>query len=82
MKLRLTELLTIGTMVAAVSSLAQTYTIQNLGGPLPGTAEPQGTALNDLGQACGVCANNGYFATLFSKGQAIELNTLITGDHS
>ena len=31
MNLRLTEWLTIGTMVAAVSSLAQTYTIQDLG---------------------------------------------------
>ena len=82
MKLRLTELLTIGTMVAAVSSVAQTYTIQSLGAPLPGTAEPQGVALNDLGQACGVCANNGYFATLFSNGQAIELSTLVAGDHS
>src|SRR5215472_7284529 len=80
MKLRLTELLVIGTMVAAVSSPAQTYTIQNLGGPLPGTAEPQGTALNDLGQACGVCANNGYFATLFSHGQASGLPASVPGD--
>ena len=80
MKLRLTELLTIGTMVAAVSSLAQTYTIQNLGGPLPGTFEPQGVALNDLGQACGVCASNGYFATLFSDGQAIGLAATLSGD--
>jgi hypothetical protein len=77
MKLRLTELLTIGTMVAAVSSLAQTYTIQI---PLPGTFERQGVALNDLGQACGVCASNGYFATLFSDGQVIGLPPTIPGD--
>jgi probable HAF family extracellular repeat protein len=80
MKLHLTELLTIGTVVAAVSSLAQTYTIQNLGAPLHGTSEPQGIALNDLGQACGVCASNGYFATLFSGGQAIGLAATIPGD--
>jgi probable HAF family extracellular repeat protein len=79
MKLRLTPLLVIGTIVA-VHALAQTYTIQNLGGPLPGTFEPQGVALNDLGQACGVCASNGYFATLFSDGQVIGLPATIPGD--
>jgi probable HAF family extracellular repeat protein len=79
MKLCLTELLTIGTMVAAVSSLAQTYAVQDLG-VLQGTAEPQGTALNDLGQACGVCVSNGYFATLFSDRQAIDLGGTISGE--
>ena len=79
MKLRLTELLAIGTMVAAVPALAQTYTVQDLGA-LPGTSESEGVALNDLGQACGVCVSNGYFATLFSDGQAIELGGLVPGD--
>jgi hypothetical protein len=79
MKLRLTELLTIGTMVAGVTSLAQTYTVQNLG-VLQGTLEPQSIALNDLGQACGVCVSNGYFATLFSDGRAIGLAATIPGD--
>ena len=79
MKLRLTALLVIGTIVAGVSSLAQTYTVQNLG-VLQGTLEPQSIALNDLGQACGVCVSNGYFATLFSDGQAIGLAATIPGD--
>jgi probable HAF family extracellular repeat protein len=79
MKLRLTELLAMGTMVAAVPALAQTYTVQDLGA-LPGTSESEGVALNDLGQACGVCVSNGYFATLFSDGQAIELGGLVPGD--
>src|SRR5215469_6037335 len=82
MKLRLTVFLTIGTILAAVPALGQTYIIQSLGGPLPGTFEPQGTALNDLGQACGVCANNGYFATLFSNGRVSGLPATIAGDFS
>jgi probable HAF family extracellular repeat protein len=81
MKLGLTELLTIGTMVAAVSSPAQTYTLQDLG-TAPGTILSRGAALNDLGLACGTSDYDGYFATLFSKGQAIELPTLVAGDHS
>ena len=79
MKLRLTELVTIGTIVAAVPSLAQTYTVQNLG-VLQGTLEPESVALNNLGQACGVCVSNGYFATLFSDGQALGLAATIPGD--
>ena len=73
MKLRLTELLTIGTMVAAVSSLAQTYTIQDLG-LAPGTSYPLGIGLNDVGQACGFCESpNGNVATFSSDGQVIVL---------
>ena len=73
MKLRLSELLTIGTMVAAVSSLAQTYTIQNLG-LAPGTSNPLGVGLNDVGQACGFCeTQNGPVATFSSGGQVIIL---------
>jgi probable HAF family extracellular repeat protein len=79
MKLRLTELLTIGTMVAAAPALAQTYTVEDLGA-LPGTSESEGVALNDLGQACGVCVSNGYFATLFSDGKALALGGLVSGD--
>ena len=81
MKLRLTELLIIGTVVAAVSSPAQTYTLQDLG-TAPGTILSRGNALNDLGVACGTSDYDGYFATLFSNGQAIELPTLVAGDHS
>ena len=73
MKLRLTELLTIGTMAAAVSSLAQTYTIQNLG-LAPGTSDPLAQGLNDFGQACGFCeTQNGPVATFSSGGQVIIL---------
>jgi len=73
MKLRLTQLLTIGTMVAAVSSLAQTYTIQDLG-LAPGTTYPLGQGLNDVGQACGFCETpNGPVATFSSDGQVIVL---------
>ena len=81
MKLRLTELLTIGAIVAAVSSPAQTYTLQDLG-TAPGTILSRGNSLNDLGVACGTSDYDGYFATLFSKGQAIQLSTLVAGDHS
>jgi len=73
MKLRLTELLTIGTIFAAVSSLAQTYTIQDLG-LAPGTSYPLGIGLNDVGQACGFCESpNGNVATFSSDGQVIVL---------
>src|SRR5215472_16569795 len=81
MKLHLTELLTVGTMVAAVPSLAQTYSLQDLG-TAPGTILSRGNSLNDLGVACGTSDYDGYFATLFSNGQAIELPTLVAGDHS
>jgi len=81
MKLHLTELLTIGTIIAAGPSPAQTYTVQDLR-PAPGTILSKGTDLNALGQACGNSDSNGYFATLFSKGQAIELSSLVAGDHT
>src|SRR6516165_1712155 len=80
MKLRLTQLLTIGTMVAAVSSLAQTYTIQDLG-LAPGTTYPLGQGLNDVGQACGFCETpNGPVATFSSDGQVIVLAPLNPND--
>lgn len=81
MKLHLTELLAIGTIVAAVPSLAQTYTVQELH-PASGTILSKGIDLNALGQACGNSDSNGYFATLFSKGQAIELSSLVAGDQT
>ena len=81
MKLRLTELLIIGTVVAAVSSPAQTYTLQDLG-TAPGTILSKGTGLNDLGQACGNSESNGNFATFFSNGKATELSSLVAGDHT
>jgi hypothetical protein len=52
MKLGLTELLTSGTIVAAVPSSAQTYTLRDLGAA-PGNTTSTGYALNDLGQAVG-----------------------------
>ena len=78
MKLRLTELLTIGTIVAAVPSLAQTYTLQDLG-TLPGSTVSQGYALNELGQACGTSGSLAT-ATLFSDGQAFDLGGFVSGD--
>jgi probable HAF family extracellular repeat protein len=81
MKLRLAELLTIGSVVGAVSSLAQTYTVQDLG-TAPGTILSRGTGLNDLGEASGTSDYDGYFATLFSSGQATELSSLLPGDHT
>jgi probable HAF family extracellular repeat protein len=81
MKLRLTALLVIGTIVAAIPVLAQTYTVQDLG-TAAGTFYSFGVALNDLGQACGNSDSNGYFATFFSNGQAIELGSLVSGDHT
>ena len=53
LKLRLTELLTIGTIVAAVPSLAQTYTLKDLGAA-PGNTISLGYAFNELGQAAGI----------------------------
>jgi hypothetical protein len=41
MKLRLTELLTIGTIVAAVPALAQNYTVQDLGAAPGNHREPE-----------------------------------------
>jgi len=79
MKLHLIELLAIGTVIAAISSPAQTYNLQDLT-PAPGTFYSKGTGLNDLGQACGGSDSNGYFATLFSNGRATELSSLATGD--
>jgi probable HAF family extracellular repeat protein len=81
MKLCLTQLLAVGTILAAVSSLAQTYTVQDLG-TAPGTILSRGTGLNDLGLACGTSDYDGYFATLFSDGQAIGLSSLVAGDHT
>ena len=73
MKLFLTELLTIGAIVAAVPSPAQTYTIQDLG-LAPGTTYPLAQGLNDVGQACGFCESpNGPVATFSSDGQVIVL---------
>jgi probable HAF family extracellular repeat protein len=78
MKLRLTELLVIGTILAAVPSLAQTYTLQDLG-TLPGSTVSQGYALNELGQACGT---SGSLATaiLFSDGHVFDLGGFVSGD--
>jgi len=77
MKLRPSELLTIGTMVA-VSSPAQTYTMQNLG-LAPGTSNPHGIGLNDVGQACFFCeTQNGAVATFFSGSQT----TILEPSHS
>lgn len=74
MKLRLTLLLAIGTIAVTVPALAQTYTIQNLGIP-PGTFDPIGIGLNDVGQACGFCDSaNGAVATFSSDGQTIALD--------
>ena len=74
MELRLIGLVTIGLMVTAVSSMAQTYTIQDLG-LAPGTTSPRGIGLNDVGQACGFCESpNGPVATFFSDGQVIVLD--------
>jgi probable HAF family extracellular repeat protein len=73
MKMHLIHLLTIGTIFAAVSSLAQTYTIQDLG-LAPGTTHPLGQGLNDVGQACGFCESpNGPVATFSSDGQVTVL---------
>jgi probable HAF family extracellular repeat protein len=74
MKLRLTQLLAIGTIAVTVPALAQTYTIQDLG-LAPGTTYPRGIALNDVGQACGFCESpNGPVATFSSHGQVIILD--------
>ena len=70
-----------GSVFAAVPALAQTYTVQDLK-PLPGTILSKGTGLNDSGQACGNSDYDGYFATLFNDGQAIELGSLVAGDHT
>jgi probable HAF family extracellular repeat protein len=73
MKLSLTELLTVGTIVAAIPALAQTYTIQDLG-LAPGTTDPLGQGLNDVGQVCGFCeTQNGPVATFSAGGQVIIL---------
>lgn len=79
MKLRLSELLTIGTIVAAVPSLAQTYTLKDLGAA-PGNTISQGYALNDLGQACGTSDSGVATATLFSDGQAFDLGGFVSSD--
>ena len=81
MQLRLTQLLAIGAISAAMPSPAQTYTLQDLG-TAPGTILSRGNALNELGQACGTSDYDGYFATLFSNGQASELSSLVAGDHT
>jgi probable HAF family extracellular repeat protein len=81
MKLRLTEFISIAALVAAVPALAQTYNLQDLG-TAPGTILSRGNSLNDLGEACGTSDYDGYFATVFSNGKAIELSTLVAGDHS
>src|SRR6516165_3044770 len=80
MKLFLTELLTIGAIVAAVPSPAQTYTIQDLG-LAPGTTYPLGQGLNDVGQACGFCeTQNGPVATFSSGGQVTILEPTSKSD--
>ena len=73
MKLRLTLLLALGTIAVTVPALAQTYTIQKL--PLaPGTSNPLGTGLNDVGQVCDFCeTQNGPVATFSSDGQTVIL---------
>jgi probable HAF family extracellular repeat protein len=69
-----TALLAIGTIAPAVSSSAQTYTIQDLG-LAPGTTHPLGIGLNDVGQACGFCESpNGPVATFSSDGQVTVLD--------
>src|SRR5215472_10953263 len=73
MKLFLTELLTIGAIVVAIPSLAQTYSIQAISPP-SGTTSPLAQGLNDVGQACGFCETpNGPVATFFSGGQSVVL---------
>lgn len=79
MKLRFTQLLAIGAVIGAVRSPAQTYNLQDLT-PAAGAFYSKGTGLNDLGQACGGSDSNGYYATLFSNGKAIELSSLVAGD--
>jgi hypothetical protein len=80
MKLHLIQLLTIGTIFAAVRGLAQTYAIQDLG-LAPGTTYPLGQGLNDVGQACGFCETpNGPVATFSSGGQVIVLEPTSPSD--
>jgi probable HAF family extracellular repeat protein len=79
MKLRLTELLAIGAIIAAVPSLAQTYTLQDLGA-LPGDTVSQGYALNDFGQAAGTSDSGVAVATLFSNGKAFDLGAFVSSD--
>lgn len=67
--------------VTTLTALAQSYNLQDLG-TAPGTILSRGNGLNDLSLACGTSDYDGYFATLFSNGQAIELPTLVAGDHS
>ena len=73
MKRHLTLLLAIGTIAVIVPALAQTYTVQEL--PLaPGTTDPLGQGLNDVGQACGFAeTQNGPVATFSSDGQTVIL---------
>lgn len=80
MKLHLIHLLTIGTIFGAVPALAQTYTIVNLG-LAPGTTDPLGQGLNDVGQACGFCeTQNGPVATFSSGGQVTILEPTSPSD--
>lgn len=73
MKLHITILLAIGTIAVTVPALAQTYTIQELA-LAPGTTDPLGTGLNDVGQACDFCeTQNGPVATFSSDGQTVIL---------
>lgn len=80
MKLRLTQLLAIGTILGAMPILAQTYTIQALA-LAPGTSDPLGQGLNDVGQACDFCeTQNGPVATFSSDGQTIILEPTSAAD--
>jgi probable HAF family extracellular repeat protein len=80
MKLRLTALLAVGLVAGTVPSLAQTYSIKDLGA-VAGDSVSKGYSLNDLGQAAGTSSNpSGAIPTLFSGGKAINLGTLVAGD--
>lgn len=81
MKLRFAAF-ALGLIATTVTSLAQSYTIKDLGA-VAGQTQSAGFALNASGEAVGDSSSpNGAIPTLFSGGKAINIGTLFSGDVS
>jgi probable HAF family extracellular repeat protein len=79
---RLNGLLVASLVATALPALAQTYRITDLGA-VAGDSVSKAYALNGVGQAAGSSSSpTGAKATLFSKGHAIYLGSLVAGDVS
>jgi probable HAF family extracellular repeat protein len=71
-----TLLAALGLCGSASESMAQTYTITDLG-TLPGNTVSEAAALNDAGEAAGISSNPGESAVAFSGGKVADIGRLV-----